>query len=118
MITTIIRIKTTPQSAATLCIAVFGAGTANPDAPIIEEFIGKCMTPLSNGITRVKIKDEFIAPCEYLMAEYESDDVEILAMEPDGQKMYQTGVDADGSPEYLGMHMGIPVWQEPVVEVI
>jgi len=118
MITVIIKIKTTPQAAAVLCLAIFGEGTANPDAPIIEEFIGKCMTPLSDGFSRVIIKDEFIEPCEYLMTDYESDDVEIISIERDGQKMFQTGTDADGNAINLGMHNGIPIWHEPVVEVI
>ena len=117
MITTIIKILTTPKAAAELCVACFGEGTANPAAPIIEEFIAKCMTPLQQSYTRVIINDEFTDALEYLMTEYESTDVEVLSIERDGQKMFQVGVDELGNPEYLGLHNGIPMWHEPV-EVI
>lgn len=116
MITTIIKILTTPKAAAELCVACFGEGTANPDAPIIEEFIAKCMTPPQQGYTRVIIDDEFTDALEYLMAEYESTDVEVVSIERDGQVMFQVGFTDGGIfPEYLGLHNGIPMYHEPEV---
>ena len=112
MITVILKILTTPKAVAELCVACFGEGTANPDAPIIEEFIAKCMTPPQQGYTRVIIDDEFTDALEYLMAEYESDDVEVISIECDGQKMFEVGVDELGNPEYLGLHNGIQMWHE------
>jgi len=117
-ITTIIKILSTPEEVARLCLNLFGEGTANPEAPIIEEFIAVCMTPPLKGYTRVLINSDYLEPLQYLMDEYVSTDVEVISIEPDGQKMFQTGVDLQGNPEYLSMHNAIPMYHEPVLEVI
>jgi len=114
MITTVIKILTTPKQVAELCLSLFGEGTANPDAERVEYFLACCMTPVQNGYARVLIKKKYQESLQYLMDEYESTDVEVMLIEPDGQTMFQVGTSLEGFPEYLGMFASRPVYQEVV----
>lgn len=109
MITTVIKILTTPKQVAELCLSLFGEGTANPDAEQIEYFLACCMTPVQNGYSRVLIKKKYQESLQYLMDEYVSTDVEVALIEPDGQTMFLVAPD-----EYLGMFASRPVYQEVI----
>lgn len=79
----------------------------NPNAPIIEEYVGFVNTPISNGYFRSQFDAEHLPYLEGIQEIDASDAVEIIKIEYDGQEMFQTGthIDQDGTeqPEYLGM---------------
>jgi hypothetical protein len=115
MITAIIKILTTPKATAELCLSIFGEGTANPEASQIENYLAYCMTPVQNGYARVLIGKKYSDALQYLQDEYESTDVEVVLIEPDGQTMFQVGTSLEGDPEYLGLFAGAPMYHEEVI---
>ena len=89
---------------------VFGKG-GNPDAPIIEEYVGYVNTPLCNGYVRAAFEPQFTGALQYIKEIDGADSCEIISVEVDGQEMYQVGtiIDQDGveQPDYLGMIAGV-----------
>ena len=86
----------------------------NPSASIIEEFVGYTNCPISNGYFRAVFDPAYAAALQYIRDNGGAQTVELIDIEWEGQKMFQTGVDADGNPEWLGMISNCSVYQEPV----
>lgn len=116
MITCVARIKEgfTIAQAAQEVKEAFGKG-GNPDAPIPEEFVGWVNTPPTpDGHFRCAFDAAYAQAMEYVQSIGGAVTCDIIAVEWEGQKMFQTGVDADGNPEWLGMISNCSVYQEPV----
>ena len=84
----------------------------NPSASIIEEFVGYTNCPISNGYFRAVFDPAYAAALQYIRDNGGAQTVELIDIEWEGQKMFQTGVDADGNPEWLGMISNVGVYQE------
>ena len=115
MITVICKLKDgfTVVDAAQEVKATLGKG-GNPDALIIEDYIGYTNCPTCNGYFRASFDPAYAAALQYIKDNGGAQTVELIDIEWEGQKMFQTGVDADGNPEWLGMISNCSVYQEPV----
>lgn len=105
MVTVILKIREgkTLADVAGEVKATFGKG-GNPDAPIVEEHLGFVNTPLTpDGYVRCLIDQSFGVALDYIESVGGSTTADLIHVEWEGQEMFQTGVDADGNPEYLGM---------------
>lgn len=89
----------------------------NPGASIIEEFVGYTNCPTCNNYFRASFDPAYAAALQYIKDNGGAQTVELIAIEWDGQKMFQTGVDADGNPEWLGMISNVGVYHEASAEV-
>lgn len=106
MITCIAKLKEgfTIADAATEVKAAFGMG-GNPEAPIIEEYIGFVNTPVVGGYFRASFAEAYAAALDYLKGTGETTTVDILSVEWQGQEVFPLPDGIDG--EVLGYIAGI-----------
>lgn len=93
------------EEIAAECLSVFGKG-GNPDALIIEEFIGFVNSPIQNGYIRAMIDKSFGMALEYIQENGGSELVDLIKVEWEGQEMFQVGEDESGNPIHLGIVPG------------
>lgn len=98
----------------------FGKG-GNPDAPIPEEFVGWVNTPPTpDGYFRCAFDAAYSQAMEYVQSIGGTVTCDIIAVEWEGQEMFQVGeyLDQDGvlQPEYLAFIASCPMKQVEVVE--
>lgn len=99
----------TEADAAAEVKATFGEG-GNPEAPIPEEYLGFVNTPMTpEGYIRCSVKEAFGVALDYIKSIGGANTIELIKVEHEGQEMFQTGVDAEGDPEWLGMINGVPM---------
>lgn len=85
-------------------------GNADPEA-IIEERVGFVNTPISNWYFRTSFDPAYATALQWIKDNGGAETVELISIEWDGQEMFQTGIDADGNPEWLGLIGGLPMKQ-------
>lgn len=84
---------------------VFGKG-GNPDAPIIEEYVGYVNTPLCNGYVRAAFDPEYVHTLTCIREIDAAESAEIIRIETDGQTEY---VVDEATGELLGYIAGLPM---------
>lgn len=84
---------------------VFGKG-GNPDAPIIEEYVGYVNTPLCNGYVRAAFEPEYVHTLTCIKEIDAAESAEIIRIETDGQTEY---VVDEATGELLGYIAGLPM---------
>ena len=92
----------------------FGKG-GNPDATIIEDYIGYTNTPLSNGYFRATFDPAYATAMEYIESIGGAETVQMILVEWDGQTEFITDPETG---EQLGFHNHIPMAPkpEPIIE--
>jgi len=90
-------------------------GNVDPDA-IIEERVGFVNTPISNGYFRTSFDPAYASALQWIKDNGGAETVDLISIEWEGQEMFQTGIDADGNPEYLGVIGSLPMKPEPIIE--
>ena len=118
MITVICKLKDgfTIIDAAQEVKATLGKG-GNPDALVIEDYIGYTNCPTLGPYFRASFDEAYAVALQHIKDTGGATTCEIINIEWEGQKMFQTGVDADGNPEWLGMISNVGVYQEASAEV-
>lgn len=91
-------------------------GNPNPNI-IIEERIGFVNTPISNGYFRTSFDPAYATALQWIKDNGGAETVELISIEWEGQEMFQTGVDADGNPEWLGLIGSLPMKQIEEIEL-
>ena len=117
MITVICKLKDgfTIIDAAREVKATIGKG-GNPDAQVIEDFIGYTNCPALGPYFRASFDEAYAVALQYIKDTSGAETCEIIDIEWDGQKMFY--VDLAVGPEPLGMISNCAVYQEPVEEDI
>lgn len=115
MITVICKLKDgfTIADAAQEVKATLGKG-GNPDAQVIEDFVGYTNCPTLGSYFRSSFDPAYAAALQYIKDTGGAETCEIIDIEWDGQKMFFVEVDPAVSLEPLGMISNCAVYQEPV----
>lgn len=115
MITVICKLKDgfTMADAAQEVKVTLGKG-GNPDAEVIEGFIGHDNTPTLGPYFRASFDPAYAAALEYLHSIDGAETCEIIDIEWDGQKMFYHEIDPEVGPEPLGMISNCAIYHEPV----
>lgn len=85
-------------------------GNPTPDI-IIEERVGFVNTPISNGYFRTAFDPAYASALQWIKDNGGAETVDLISIEWEGQEMFQTGIDAEGNPEYLGLIGSLPMKQ-------
>lgn len=111
MITVICKLKDgfTIVDAAAEVKTTLGKG-GNPDAQVIEDFIGYTNCPTLGPYFRASFDEAYAVALQYIKDTSGAETCEIIDIEWDGQKMFYVDVGA----EPLGMISNCAVYQEPV----
>ena len=116
-LTAILKV-TSLEAAVAECLATFGEG-ARPEFQFEEEAFALYGTPVQNGYVRVVVAEHIAVALQWMKDNaMTSENVEIIRVEWQGQDMieftddegntiyaeelFQTGVDEEGNPQYLG----------------
>lgn len=115
MITVICKLKEgfTIADAAQEVKTALGKG-GNPDAQVIEDYIGWTNTPQLGQYFRASFDEAYAAALEYLQCIDGATTCEIIDIEWDGQKMFYYELDPEVGPEPLGMISNCAIYHEPV----
>ena len=111
MITVICKLKDgfTIVDAAAEVKTTLGKG-GNPDAQVIEDFIGYTNCPTLGPYFCASFDEAYAVALQYIKDTSGAETCEIIDIEWDGQKMFYVDVGA----EPLGMISNCAVYQEPV----
>lgn len=115
MITVICKLKEgyTIADAAAEVKATLGKG-GNPDALVIEDFIGYTNCPTLGPYFRASFDEAYAVALQYIKDTGGAETCEIIDIEWEGQKMFLIEVDPAAGPEPLGVISNCAVYQEPV----
>ena len=115
MITVICKLKDshTIADAAQEVKDTLGKG-GNPDAQVIEDFVGYTNCPTLGLYFRASFDEAYATALQYIKDTDGAETCEIVDIEWDGQKMFLIEGDPDAGPEPLGMISNCAVYQEPV----
>lgn len=96
--------------------SILGVG-GNPDPEaILEERVGFVNTQVSNGYFRTSFDPAYATALQWIKDNGGAETVELISIEWDGQEMFQTGVDAEDNPEWLGLIGSLPMKQIEEIE--
>ena len=117
MITVICKLKDgfTIVDAAAEVEATLGKG-GNPDAQVIEDFVGYTNCPTLGPYFRASFDSAYAAALQYIKDTGGAETCEIIDIGWDGQEMFYGEVDPTVGAEPLGMISNCAVYQEPVEE--
>lgn len=115
MITVIAKLKDgyTLADAAKEVKDTLGKG-GNPDAQVIEGFVGYDNTPTLGPYFRASFDPAYAYALGYLQSINGAGTCEIIDIEWDGQKMFYAEIDPAVGQEPLGMISNCAIYQEPV----
>lgn len=115
MITVICKLKDgfTIVDAAAEVLTDLGKG-GNPDAQVIEDFIGYTNCPTLGPYYRASFDESYAVALQYIKDTGGAETCDIIDIEWDGQKMFYVEVDPAVGPEPLGMISNCAVYQVPV----
>lgn len=113
MITVICKLKDgfTIVDAAAEVKTTLGKG-GNPDAQVIEDYIGYANCPTLGPYYRASFDEAYAAALQYIKDTGGANTCEIIEIEWDGQKMFLVEADPAVGPEPLGMISNCAVYQE------
>lgn len=97
--------------------STLGAGGNIDPGAIIEERVGFVNTPISNGYFRTSFDPAYATALQWIKDNGGAETVDLISIEWEGQEMFQTGIDADGNPEWLGLIGSLPVKQIEEIEL-
>lgn len=86
----------------------------NPDAQVIEDYIGHTNCPTLGPYFRASFDEAYAVALQYIKDTGGAETCEIISVEWEGQKMFYVEVDPAIGPEPLGMISNCTVYQEPV----
>lgn len=115
MITVICKLKDgfTIADAATEVKATLGKG-GNPDALVIEDYIGWTNSPTLGPYFRASFDEAYAVALQYIKDTGGAETCEVVDIEWDRQRMFYVEVDPAVGPEPLGMLASCAVYPEPV----
>lgn len=113
LITTICKLKDgyTIRDNAIEVLETLGKG-GNPDAQVIEDFIGYTNCPTLGSYFRASFDEAYATALQYIKDTGGAETCEIIEIEWYGQKMLYTEVDPAVGPEPLGMISNCRVYEE------
>lgn len=116
MITVICKLKEgcTIADAAQEVKITLGKG-GNPDAQVVEDFIGYTNCPTLGPYFRASFDPAYAYALEYIRDNGNADTCEIIDIEWDGQKMFYHKINPDVGLEPLGMISNCTVFSEEII---
>lgn len=116
MITVICRLKDgySIADAAQEVKDTLGKG-GNPDAQVIEDFVGYTNCPTLGPYFRASFDPAYAAALEYLKEIDGSETCEVVDVEWEGQKMFYHEINPEIGPEPLGMISNCTIFSEEII---